>query len=114
MPTHLPFFNAICPRCQNRVSRRLKRIGEEETGYHKPFSFDLKEVAYAKWNILETYRVDPCCVEKFYKRPNLDLEFRGRNSSTWEECKTRILCFKLTFLSCFLRYKVRIFINYTN
>jgi len=26
----------------------LKRIGEEETGYHKPFSFDLKEVVSAK------------------------------------------------------------------
>jgi len=43
-PTHLPLFNAIFPRRLNRVSRRLKRIGEEETGCHKPFPFDLKEV----------------------------------------------------------------------
>ena len=43
-PTHLPLFNAIC----RKVSRRLRRIGEEETGYHKPFSFDLKEVVSAK------------------------------------------------------------------
>ena len=51
MPTHLPLFDAIGPRRLNRVSGRLKRIGEEKTGYHKPFSFDLKEVVYAKWNL---------------------------------------------------------------
>jgi len=48
MRTHLPLFNAICSRRLNRVSRRLKRIGEEETGYYKPFSFDLKEAVIAK------------------------------------------------------------------
>ena len=57
-PTQLPLFVAICPRRLNRVSRRLKRIGEEETGYYKPFSCDLKDVVIAKWNLLETYRVD--------------------------------------------------------
>jgi len=30
------------------VGRGLKRIGEEEIGYHKPFSFDLKEVVSAE------------------------------------------------------------------
>jgi len=48
MPTQLSLFNAICPRCLNIVNRHLKRIGEEEDGYHKPFSFDLKDVAIAK------------------------------------------------------------------
>jgi len=56
-PIQLPLFNAICPRCLNRVSGRLMRIGEEETEHHKLFSFDLK-VVFAKWNLLKTYRVD--------------------------------------------------------
>jgi len=48
MPTHLPLFNAIWSRRLNRVSKRLKRIGKEETRYHKPFPFDLKEVMSVK------------------------------------------------------------------
>jgi len=36
----------------------LERTGEEKTGYHKPFSFYLKEVVIAKWNLLEIHRVD--------------------------------------------------------
>jgi len=47
-PTHLPLFSAICSRRLNRVSRRSKRIGEEETEYRKPFSFNLKEAVPAK------------------------------------------------------------------
>jgi len=46
--SHLPLFNAIFPQRLNRVSRRLMRIGEEETGYHKSFSIVLKEVVSAK------------------------------------------------------------------
>jgi len=79
-PTHLSLFDAICPRRLNRVSRRLKRIGEEETGYHKPFYFDFKKVVSAKWNLLKTYCVNPSCVHTFQERLSFDLEFRGQNS----------------------------------
>jgi len=42
MLAHFPLFKAIYPRRLNRVSRRLKRIGKEEIGYHKPlFRFEL-------------------------------------------------------------------------
>jgi len=34
----------VCPRRLNRVSSRTKRIGKEETEYHKSFSFDLKDI----------------------------------------------------------------------
>jgi len=33
----------VFPQPLNRASRRLKRIGEEEIGYHKPYYFDLKD-----------------------------------------------------------------------
>jgi len=64
MPTQLPLFNAICHGGLNTVSRHLKRIGKEETGYHKPFSFNLKEVVSAKC-LLKTYCVNPSCVYAF-------------------------------------------------
>ena len=37
-----------CPRWLDIVSRRLKKIAEEESGYHKPFSFDLKDIVDCK------------------------------------------------------------------
>ena len=80
--THLPLFNAIFPRCLNRVSRRLKRIGEEETGCHKPYSFNLKDAADCKmrfWSLVCVVYIVTCVCAPWVQL-KLAWEFRGRNS----------------------------------
>ena len=47
----------VCPRCLNRVSRRLKMIGEEEIGYHKPFLLNLKDIIDCK---MKPFRILLC------------------------------------------------------
>jgi len=44
-------LQCVCPQCLNRVSRRLKRIGEEETRYHKPFFFQFKRYSWLQTEI---------------------------------------------------------------
>jgi len=43
----------VCTWCLNRVNRRLKKIGEEETGYHKPFSVNFKDAVDCKTKFLD-------------------------------------------------------------
>jgi len=49
-------LQCICPQHLNRVNRRLKRISKEETRYHEPFSFDLKDRVDCKrkfWTLVQ-------------------------------------------------------------
>jgi len=42
-----------CPWHLNSMSSRLKRISEDETGFHKPFSLNLKDTVDCKMKFLD-------------------------------------------------------------
>ena len=105
MPTHLSLFNAICPQRLNRVSRRLKRIDEEETGYHKPFSSFTTNYRTRFWIIMRVVQI-VLCVCTFQVRPNIVWNFEDEILLRGENVTPAFFIFHQAECVAFLHYKI--------